>query len=315
MKIDLGKILTRSWQIIWNYKVLWIFGIFAGFANSNGGSNSGSNSSNNGDSSSFTGNADQFVEQAGEFFQQYMLIIIAVCLVLVLLSFAFYALGMMGRIGILKGVYKVEGGAVSLMFAELWSESMPYFWRFFGLNFLVGLAFFIILLPMIVIAIATAGVGLACLIPLICLLVPVGWAVNIILEQAQAAIVAEDLTMMDGFKRGWEIAKSDIGGMIVLSLVLGIGGGIIGFVLALPLIAAMVPLILSMGMSGFEMGDALSQLPPTAWISIVCCGIYLPILIGLSGVLTAYMKTAWALSYLQLTKPSENLPIHAEANA
>ena len=311
MKIDLGKILTRSWQIIWNYKVLWIFGIFAGFANGNGGSNSNSGSSGNGDSP--FGNADQFTEQAGEFFQQYMLIIIAVCLLLVLLSLAFYALGMMGRIGLLKGVYKVEGGASSLMFAELWSESMPYFWRFFGLNFLVGLAFFIILLPVIVIAIATAGIGLACLIPLICLLIPVGWAVNVILEQAQAAIVAEDLTMMDGFKRGWEIAKSDIGGMIVLSLVLGIGGAIIGFVLALPLIAAMLPLAFSM--ASFDMGDAISQMPPTAWISIICCAIYMPILIGLSGVLTAYMKTAWALSYLQLTKPSETTPIHAEANA
>ena len=311
MKIDLGKILTRSWQIIWNYKVLWIFGIFAGFANGNGGSNSNSGSSGNGDSP--FGNADQFTEQAGEFFQQYMLIIIAVCLVLVLLSLAFYALGMMGRIGLLKGVYKVESGASSLMFAELWSESMPYFWRFFGLNFLVGLAFFIILLPAIVIGIATAGVGFACLLPLICLLIPVGWAVSVILEQAQAAIVAEDLTMMDGFKRGWEIAKSDIGGMIVLSLVLGIGGAIIGFVLALPLIAAMLPLAFSM--ASFDMGDAISQMPPTAWISIICCAIYMPILIGLSGVLTAYMKTAWALSYLQLTKPSETTPIHAEANA
>lgn len=311
MKIDLGKILTRSWQIIWKYKILWVFGIFAGFASSNGGSNNNSGSSDNGDSPSF-GNSDQFIEQAGEFFQQYMLIIIAVCLALTLLSLAFYALGMMGRIGILKGVYKVESGATSLMFAELWSESMPYFWRFFGLNFLVGLTFFIVLLPVIVIAIATAGVGLACLIPLICLLVPVGWAVNVILEQAQAAIVAEDLTMFDSFKRGWAIAKTDIVGMIVLSLVLGIGGGIIGFVLALPLIAAMVPLIISMGMNGFEMGDAL---PSTAWISIICGGLYLPILIGLNGVLTAYMKTSWALSYLQLTKPSENLPIHAEANA
>ena len=312
MKIDLGKILTRSWQIIWNYKVLWIFGIFAGFANGNGGSNSNSGSSNNGDSPSF-GNSDQFVEQAGEFFQQYMLIIIAVCLVLVLLTLAFYALGMMGRIGILKGVYKVEGGAASLIFAELWSESMPYFWRFFGLNFLVGLAFFIILLPIIVIGVATAGIGFACLIPIICLLVPVGWAVNVILEQAQAAIVAEDLTMFDGFKRGWAIAKTDIFGMIVLSLVLGIGGAIIGFVLALPLIVAMLPLAFSM--ASFDMGDAISQMPPTAWISIVCCAIYMPILIGLSGVLTAYMKTAWALSYLQLTKPNENTPILAQPNA
>lgn len=311
MKIDLGKILTRSWQIIWNYKVLWIFGIFAGFANSNGGGNSNSGSSNR-DTSSFNGNPDQFVERAGEFFQEYMLIIIAVCAALVLLSFAFYALGMMGRIGILKGVYKVENGATSLMFAELWSESMPYFWRFFGLNFLVGLAFLLILLPFIAIAIATAGVGLACLLPIICLLVPVGWAVNVIMEQGQAAIVAENLSMFDGFKRGWEIAKSDIGGMIVLSLVLGIGGGIIGFIIALPIIASMIPLIISMGVNGFEMGDTL---PPTAWISIICCGLYMPVLFGLNGILTAYMKTAWALSYLQLVKPKENTPIIAQADA
>ena len=312
MKIDLGKILTRAWQIIWNYKVLWVFGIFAGFANGNGGGNNGG-SSDNGDPSQFTGDAEQFGKQASEFFQQYLLIIIAVCLVVVLLSFAFYALGMMGRIGILKGVYKVENGASSLIFAELWSESMPYFWRFFGMNFLVGLAFLVILLPFIVFGIATAGIGMLCLVPLICLLIPVVWAVNVILEQAQAAIVAEDLTMMDAFKRGWEIAKSDIGGMIVLSLVLGIGGGIIGFVIALPIIVAVLPGVI--GMMDYRPGDAL---PATVWVTIVCCGLYMPILIFLNGVLTAYMKTSWALSYLQLTKPAappENLPIPAQADA
>jgi hypothetical protein len=310
MKIDLGKILTRSWQIIWNYKVLWIFGILAGCANGNGSSNSNSRSSNGGDSS--FGNTDQFIEQAREFFQQYMLIIIAVCVALILLSFLFYALGMMGRIGILKGVYKVENGAASLTFAELWSESMPYFWRFFGLNLLVGLAFLIVLLPAIAIGIATAGIGLACLLPLICLLIPVGWAVNIILEQAQAAIVAEDINMIDGFKRGWEIAKSDIVGMIVLSLVLGIGGAILGIIIALPVIVAIIPLIVGMGMNGFQMGDAI---PAAAWISLVCFGLYLPVLLGLNGILTAYMKTAWALSYLQLAKPKESTPVLAQADA
>lgn len=312
MKIDLGKILARSWQIIWNHKVLWIFGILAGFASGNGGgnNNSGSSNGNNGDPSNFGGNPEQFVGQAQEFFAQYMLIIIAVCAVIALLTLIFFALGMMGRIGMLKGVYKVENGAASLSFAELWSESMPYFWCFAGLNFLVGLVFFIIILPVIVIAIATAGIGLACLLPLICLLVPVGWVVNVIMEQGQAAIVAEDLTMFDGFKRGWAIAKSDVGGMIVLSLVLGIGGAIIGVIMALPLIAAMVPLIISM--VSFEVGHAL---PTTAWISLICCGLYTPVLIGLNGVLTAYMKTVWALSYLQLTKPTENSSIPAQVNA
>lgn len=311
MKIDLGKILTRSWQIIWNYKVLWIFGILAGFAKSNGGSNSNSRTSGNGDSSPF-GSTDQFIEQAREFFQQYMLIIILVCVALVLLSLAFYALGMMGRIGILKGVYKVEEGATSLMFAELWSESMPYFWRFFGLNFLIGLAFLIILLPAILIGVATKGVGFACLLPIICLLIPVAWAVNVILEQAQAAIVAEDLGMVDGFKRGWAIVKSDIGGMIVLSLVLGIGGAIIGVIIALPIVVAIIPVIVSMGLENFQFGDAF---PPGAWISLVCFGLYLPVLLGLNGILTAYMKTAWALSYLQLSKPTEHIPVLAQADA
>ncbi len=309
MKIDLGKILTRSWQIIWNYKVLWIFGILAGFASGNGGSNGNSNSSDRG---SYSGNADQFVQQAKDFFQQYMLIIIAVCVGLVLLSLVFYALGMIGRIGILKGVYKVENGASSLIFAELWSESLPYFWRFFGLNFLVGLAFLVILLPFIFITIATAGIGLACLLPLICLLVPVGWAVNVILEQAQAAIVAEDLGIVESFKRGWEIAKSDIVGMIVLSLILGIGGGIIGVIIAIPVIVAVVPLAIGMATNNFQMG---SSIPVTAWISLACCGLYFPVLLVLNGILTAYTKTSWALSYLQLNKPKENSPILAQDNA
>jgi hypothetical protein len=308
MKINLGKILTRAWQIVWNHKVLWIFGIFAGFASGNGGGNNGGSSSGD-EPGQFPGGTDRIGEQIEQFWEQYMLIIIAVCIALVLLSFAFYALGMMGRIGILKGVYKVEDGASSLIFAELWSESMPYFWRFFGLNFLVGLAFLLIFLPFVLIGVLTAGIGFACLIPLICLLIPVGWAVSIILEQAQAAIVAEDLTMFDGFKRGWEIAKSDIGGMIVLSLVLGIGGAIIGFVIALPVIVAVLPAVFSM--TGYRPGDAI---PSAAYISIVCCALYAPVLIFLNGVLTAYMKTSWALSYLQLTKPADspdNTPITA----
>lgn len=314
MKIDLGKILTRAWQIIWNYKVLWVFGVFAGFANGSGGGNNGGSSGSNGDTSPFTGDAERLGEQAVEFFQQYMLIIIAVCLVVVLLTFAFYALGMIGRIGILKGVYQVENGAASLMFGELWSESMPYFWRFFGLNFLVGLAFLVVFLPFILVGVLTAGIGFACLIPLICLLIPVAWAVNVILEQGQAAIVAEDLTIMEGFKRGWEIAKADIVGMIVLSLVLGIGGGIFGFIIALPLIAAMLPLFIGV-LNGYSPG---APLPATVWISIICCGLYMPVLIFLNGVFTAYIKTSWALSYLQLTKPAappENLPIPAQADA
>jgi len=315
MKINLGNILSRAWQIIWNHKVLWIFGILAGFANGAGSGNSGNRTSSqfnqNGNSNPFQGGQmEQFSRQFTEFFQRYMLIIIAACVVIFILSFVFYALGMIGRIGILKGVFKLEQGAASLMFAELWSESMPYFWRFFGLNFLVGLAFLVILLPFFAIAIATMGIGLACLLPLLCVLVPVAWVVSVILEQAQAAIVAEDLGMVDGFRRGWEIVRSDVGGMVALALILGIGGAIVGFVLALPIILALLPLILAAPSM-----SSMSSIPPAAWVSLACCAVYFPVLLALNGILLSYVKTAWALSYLQLATPKTDTPVIIEGNA
>lgn len=314
MKLNIGKILTRSWQIIWKHKILWVFGILAGFASGRSGGNNGGNgnrSGSNGDTTPFSGN--QFGQMEGqfrEFIQQYLLIIITVCLVILILSLVFYALGMMGRIGMIKGVAKVEGGADTLGFGEIWSESMPYFWRFFGLNFLVGLAFAVIIIPLVLVGVLTAGIGFACILPIICLLIPVGWAVSLVLEQAQIAIVQENLGMVDGFKRGWEIVKSDIGGIIVLALILGVASFFIGLIIALPLILAFLPVIFSAGSL-----RSASTIPATVWVSLACCVIYFPVLLALSGILTAYTKTAWVLSYFDLTKPAENTPIVLQADA
>jgi hypothetical protein len=53
--INIGKILKRSWNIIWNYRVLWIFGILLALTSGgSGGGNGGSNyqfNGNNGNNS------------------------------------------------------------------------------------------------------------------------------------------------------------------------------------------------------------------------------------------------------------------------
>ncbi len=49
--IDIGKILKRTWHILWNYKILWIFGVLlvlTGAGGSNWGGNSGYQFSGNG---------------------------------------------------------------------------------------------------------------------------------------------------------------------------------------------------------------------------------------------------------------------------
>ena len=44
---DIGKILSRAWQILWKYKVLWIFGLLLALSGAGGGGGSGGGSNSN----------------------------------------------------------------------------------------------------------------------------------------------------------------------------------------------------------------------------------------------------------------------------
>jgi hypothetical protein len=328
---NFGEVLTRAWKIIWKHKVLWIFGILASCARRGGGGGNGGGGNRNfqtnpGGNTPFSGGqTERVMNQVGEFLVQHMWIIVAVVMAIFLLSFIFYALGMIGRIGLIKGTSLAEKGAEKLSFGELWSESLPYFWRIFGMNFLIGLAFFIVIVvPLILLIVILAMGGMvggakagmagmtfglfACLIPIICLLIPIGWVLSMIIEQAQAAIVLEDLGMSDGFKRGWQIVKTNAAPIIIMFLILGIGGGIIGVIVALPIIFAILPILVGLG--------TLRQSLTPVYISLACCAVYMPVLIFFNGILTAYIQSAWTLTFMQLAQPKENnTPIIIEANA
>ena len=75
--IDIGKILKRAWHILWNYKVLWIFGILLALtaAGGRGGSNGGSGSSSyqfNGNNGyqGVTSSTNPTVQELNQWFQQ-----------------------------------------------------------------------------------------------------------------------------------------------------------------------------------------------------------------------------------------------------
>jgi hypothetical protein len=73
--INIGKILKRSWQILWDYKILWVFGILLAMtAGGGGGGNSGSGYQFNGDRGA-NGNNPQYDfgpagRQLGSWFNQ-----------------------------------------------------------------------------------------------------------------------------------------------------------------------------------------------------------------------------------------------------
>lgn len=309
---NFGEVLTRAWQIIWKHKVLWIFGILASCARGGGGGSSGGGGNSgyqtgSGDSPFSGDKIERVMNQVGTFLENNWWIIIAVIVGIFLLSFVFYFLGMMGRIALIRGVAQADKDAESLSFGELWAESMPFFWRVFGLNFLIGLAFLVLFIPLVLFGIVTAGIGFLCLIPLLCIMVPLSWVVMAIIEQAQNAIVLEDLNMLDGFKRGWEIVKANAVPIIIMMLILGIGSGIIGVIIALPIIIAVVPAVIGMAVS--------QQTLTPFYIAAACCVAYFPVLLFFNGVLTAYIQASWTLTYLRLVKPKEEAPVIIEANA
>lgn len=310
MNFNFGEVLARAWQIVWKHKILWVFGIFASCSRGGGssGGSGGGGGSQPGDQP--FPQLEQFANQLVQWIEDNPWIVVVVIILALVVFVISVFLGTIGRIGLIRGTYQADTGAERLNFGELFSTSMPYFWRVFGLSLLIGVITLILLVPVVLVSVAfaalTAGLGLLCILPVICLLVPLLWGLSVVIEQANAAIVLDDLGIGDGFRKGWDVVRNNIGTMILLALILFIGSGVISFIFAIPIAAAVIPLLF--GLSAENTG--------AIWTAVLCCAVYFPVLLVLSGVLTAYVQSVWALTYLRLTRPAANTPpAVVEANA
>ncbi len=306
--MDFGEVLTKAWNIIWKFKVLWVFGILASCGQGGGGGGNSSVRFSGGNEGNMPSQFREFPAAVQMLFDtiqgwQIATIIVGLLLIFVILWLIFLALNSIGRIGLVQGTVKADAGAETLTFMELFESGKPFFWRILGLNFLAGWALFflflLILMPVIGIGALTFGIGFLCLLPVLCLLVPLLWLARVILEQANIAIIVENLSLLEGLKRGWQVFTENIGNMIIMALLLVVGGGIVGFFLAIPLIMALAPILL--GLMAASHGNAPGWAGGGLAVAILCSLAYLPVLIVLSGVLQAYINSAWTLTYLRLT--------------
>ncbi len=296
--MDIGNVLSRAWQIVWKHKVLWIFGILVGCGSGGGG---GSNA--------FQGSTRREAPQQFQPLQrafenltdaQIALIVATVIVVVLVLVVVAIFLSTIGRIGLIRGTQQAEGGALSLAFGDLFSGSTPFFWRVFGLNLLIGLASAIVLIALVALGVlgtmATFGLGALCFIPLICIVIPLLWFVSVITEQASIAIVLENLSILDGLRRGWEVVRANLGTVIVMALILILGvGGLGSFIIGLPLVFIVIPAVVG-AMAGTQraLGGGLL-------IAGLCFVAYLPFFLILSGILRAYIESAWTLTFMRLS--------------
>lgn len=309
--MDYGEVLTRAWRIIWKYKVLWIFGIFAGLASQ---ISNGVNSSNgvqyrfdwsdldNGQVPYFL---RQYAYQAEHFFDElapwFWVVLVAS---LFILAVALWLLSIYGRAGLVRGT--VDGDEdQALTFGGLFNKASHYFGRLllFDLLMLGGsiLVTVLIILALGVFGIITLGVGLLCLAPLLCLLIPLLWVLGIYLTQVQVALVAEDLNVWDAFARAWKVVTGRLGEMVVMGLILFVVGLAVGLLLTVPFGLTVAPFFASFLATGEITATALTA-------SVVIGLVLLPFAILAGGILQAYMFSAWTLTYRRLTGHPAGVP-------
>jgi hypothetical protein len=301
-KMDYGEVFSKAWKIIWKYKILWLFGIFASC--SGGGGNGGGSSINSG--AQFSGNEYGYSNNLNYIEPWAVALIIAVVILLVIvIAVIVIAVSTVGRTGLIQGAKMAdENEDAQLTFSSIFNSVKPFFWRVVGLNLLIMVGYFAILLILGLIylfsAVLTLGLALICLLPLCCVLIPVFWVLTTFVEMANVAVVVEDLSITDGLKRGWQVFRDNLGEMIVMGLVLVLGGAIVGMLIALPMILAFIPMLAGILTAVF--GETKALVTGGVVVSVLCCAAYLPVLIVIGGIIRAYIGSAWTLTYLRLTR-------------
>ncbi len=299
--MNYGEVLSKAWRIIWRNKVLWIFGILAGCgANRGNGGSFNFNMNGRNMPGGPQGRWEQWGQRILDYLQSippyvYVLVIVGVLLLAIL---ALY-LSTIGRIGLVLGTLRGDDGAERQNLGKLWRDSQPFFWRMFLLNLAVAIAgfvvFLVVLIPSVGLGVLTAGIGLICLLPLICVLGIAFWALSVWIEQSAVALVAENLDVLAALQRGWNVFRGNLGALILVALILLVLGFAAGLLLAIPMLITLVPLMIAMMREGRPMfGPLMSG-------SLVLLALYLPVLIVLNGILQSFISGVWALAFRRLT--------------
>jgi hypothetical protein len=294
--MDISAIFKRAWEITWKHKGLWVLGILA---NCSGGGSRGSSNVSRLPQYRFEGGEFTWIERWAQRVPEEAWIGIAIAIVcgLLLLALVFWVLAAIGNGGLISAFQLAESGGTATL-ASAFQEGIRYFWKLLLIQLIIGLASFIVLIPFIgggiLLSVLTLGLGLLCLVPLLCLLIPLGIAITIYTLLTQIALIVEQLDIVSAFQRAWEVLRSNLGEVIVMGLILGVGGFIVGFILALPFVLMALPFV-----TGLIVGTETSSL---AGLSLTVVGIllYIPILLVASGILRTFITGSWTLTYRSL---------------
>ncbi len=300
-------IIKRAWNIVWRYRILWLFGLLAG---SSGGTSGGSSNYSTG-RGDFGGTPDYFYD-IERWFETNVGLIIAIAVFLLLIGLAFLLISIAAKGGLIYLVREadedrpVRGGAG-------WSVGFRNWGRVFLIDLLLMLPFLVVSLIFAVLMIvpflgdfsneaatATAGLGVCGALAIGVPLLLVGGIVVGILElYATRFAVLHDVTAVASIGQAWQLFKSRFKDTVLMGLLLfGIG---IAFGVAVAVLAAI-----------FGVVGALASFGSSSAIPLVfAIGLLSLILVVPAAIYGAFTSAVWTLTFRALTEPERVIPVRA----
>ncbi len=289
MKIDIGDVIGRSWQISWKHKSLWIIGAAMVFG--------------------------------GVLFAPVFLIpIIAETMneslddsLILLLSFGggilslviIYPIEVLLDVALTLGILRADRAEERRSFTELIRESYAFFWRCLGVTtlFVGGMMLFYLAVfaVMMLLSFLTFGLGMMCMWPLTFLQYPLMLVWYVCMQQALTAVIVDDMTVMDATKHSWQLFRNNIFLYVIVGLVFYLGVSTLSSFIMMPFMFPFFFLPMAM-MESAEFGSILLILGGFFAVALF------PFFCLFQGGLTTLMKSGWVITYLRLSR-SSNMPL------
>lgn len=317
--MDYGKLLSRSWEIVWNNKFLFVLGFLAALGS--GGSSSGGRASSNfrGSSSTDFNLPPGTAENLQTFWAHFGALIIGLFCFFMLLGIVLWLVRLTGQAGLISAVSRIEAGE-KVTFGEAFAAGTAKLGRMAGLNLLLYGPFMLLALLSVGIFVGTAGAAVyeeavrggnaeaifaslgifaVCLAGLACLILPLLLVVTIIYPFAQRGAILGDLKVVDSIRHGWQIVRANAGEvfmLVVLFVVIGFVFGIVSIVVIVPgAVLIFIPAIIHIIAGGGSVG--------ILEIGYVVVGsVCLAVLAGaVNSILAAFRSTAVTLAYQEFT--------------
>ncbi len=303
--MDLSRVVSRAWNIIWRWKTLWILGFLVALG-SGGSSVASINYRFAGDEPWFRRTLYAFPRpEPGT-----IAVVVAVACLAILLAIALWVVSIIARGGLIGGVQQVEEqGRTS--FGRAWRAGLRCFWTLLVIRLLFAFLIFVLVLVLggILTGIAFAvGIDvdwqtpaavarflfpmLCCGLPLLCVGIVVGAFFGLIIVYAERAAVLESMSAIEAITRGWQVLRDNAGATLLLWLIFFVVEIVVGMVVGAILLLVTAPFF------DFLFGTR----PNLWWIAPIVGVVLVAAILGavVRSILEAFTSAGWTLAYRQL---------------